>query len=256
LALSADAKTLWVLDRFTGTVAQLDVSRASQKKAEWKTQLPLVDTLAQKTAAWAKCFFRRLGPHRDELRTPATSKATPAAFSSKKPNRCGSPFATVRGARETPPYFTPASTHSMGETSKVVGGRNRFHNPDPTADEIDALTLFNLLHRPTLPNPFVDADGAPTESLALPGRRQRQPTPGPRALRSKAGCALCHLAPHFTIDQDPPPAAVTSTSATPHLLPLREACRTALRRLRGAVSFGYVGHFPDAHHRAGGARSA
>src|SRR6185503_18977999 len=78
---------------------------------------------------------------------------------------------TVRGSRETPPYFTPASTHSMGETSKMVGGRNRFHNPDPTPGEIERLTIYISLI-PTLPNPFVGADGAPVTSLDLPDGKQ------------------------------------------------------------------------------------
>jgi hypothetical protein len=129
---------------------------------------------------------------------------------------------TVRGSRETPPFFTPASTRSMGETAKVVGGRNRFHNPDPTPREIEALTLFSSC-LPTLPNPFVGADGAPVEALALPDGKVGHPRNGLALFHGKADCVRCHPPPHYTLDQDPKTRGKFLDVGTPHLMPLRES---------------------------------
>ncbi len=107
---------------------------------------------------------------------------------------------TVRGSRDTPPYFTPASTHSLAETNKTVGNRNRFQNPALTDTEVEALTLFTAL-LPTLPNPFMGADGAPPETLALPDGRTGRPAEGRALFEGKGGCV-----------QLPPGAAVHTGS--------------------------------------------
>ncbi len=237
LALSADGKTLYVLERFTGTLAVLDVSRAG--KAEWKAQLPVTNVLAQRG--------RRLGQvlyHADLGRTAMTCDACHVdghgegvLFEKTMPLRIYR-STTVRGSRETPPYFTPASTHSMGETSKIVGGRNRFHNPDPTPEEIDALTLYISL-LPTLPNPFVGADGAPLEALTLPDGRVGHPRAGLALFEGKAGCAACHPAPQFTLDQDPQTRARYLDVGTPQVMPLRQAWQNT--RFEGFATPSLVG---------------
>ncbi len=228
LALSVDGKTLWVLDRFTGTLATVDVTRAAAGKAEWKDQVQVVDVLGQRT--------RRLGQvlyYADLGRTAMSCDACHleghgegVLFEKTKPLRVYR-STTVRGSRETPPYFTPASTHSMGETAKVVGGRNRFHNPDPTNDEIDALALFASTI-PTLPNPFVGPDGAPVELLRLPDGKEGHPRAGLALFEGKAGCATCHPAPQFTLDQDGATRARYLEVGTPHALPLREPMQNTL----------------------------
>src|SRR4029077_8869287 len=87
---------------------------------------------------------------------------------------------TVRGARDTPPYFTPASTNSIGATILDVGNRNRYHNPDLTDPEVDALTTFTACVT-TLPNPFLEPDGAPPEKVVLLDGQEGAPSRG-RAL--------------------------------------------------------------------------
>ena len=116
----------------------------------------------------------------------------------------------------------PPPPQSMGETAKVVGGRNRFHNPDPSATEIEALTLYASL-LPTLPNPFVGADGAPPETLVLPDGRTGHPRQGLALFEGEAGCAGCHPAPQFTTDQDPKTRGRFIDVGTPRFMPLREA---------------------------------
>ena len=223
LQLSADGKTLWVLNRFTGTVARLDVANAAKAKAEWKEQLPLVARqLEQKERRLGEVlFFADLG--RSAMSCDAChleGHMGGILFEKTNPLRVyRSP--TVRGTRMTPPYFTPASTHSMAETSKVVGGRNRFHNPDPGVNEIEQLTLYISLVT-TFPNPFVGADGAPVESLELPDGKKGNPRAGLVLFEGKANCSGCHPGPHFTTDQDPQTRARFLDVGTPHLLPLRE----------------------------------
>lgn len=219
IVLSADAKTLFVLERFTGTLAVIDVSRVG--KAEWKAQFPLVEVLAQQTRRLGEVmYFADLG--RTAMSCDAChidGHGEGVLFEKTMPLRIYR-STTVRGSRETPPYFTPASTRSMGETAKVVGGRNRFHNPDPTPTEIEALTLYASLI-PTLPNPFVGVDGAPVESLALPDGRVGHPRKGLALFEGKAGCLECHPAPQFTMDQDPVTRGRFIDVGTPHFMPLR-----------------------------------
>ncbi len=221
LVLSPDGKRLFVLERFTGTIATLDVSRAG--KAQWKSQLPVVEVLGQQTRRLGQVMF-----HADLGRTAMTCDACHidghgegVLFEKTMPLRIYR-STTLRGSRETPPYFTPASTRSMGETAKVVGGRNRFHNPDPTPVEIEALTLYASLI-PTVPNPFVGADGAPVETLTLPDGRTGHPRQGLALFEGKAGCAECHPAPQYTMDQDPATRGRFIDVGTPRFMPLREA---------------------------------
>jgi cytochrome c peroxidase len=127
---------------------------------------------------------------------------------------------TLRGVRETPPYFTPASARSLAETTIEVGGRNRYHNPDPSPSEVEALSLFTSEVAP-LPNPYRDANGAPPATLELPDGKTGSTRRG-RELFLK-GCAGCHPAPLFTTDQDAPTRGRFLDVGTPHALPLREA---------------------------------
>lgn len=222
LVLSPDGKTLWVLNRFTGTVARIDVANAGKGKAEWKEQIALLpQVLEQKERRLGEVlYFADLG------RTAMSCDACHAEghtggilFEKTQPLRIyRSP--TVRGSRVTPPYFTPASTHSMAETAKVVGGRNRFHNPDPTPNEIEQLTLYASLI-PTLPNPFVGADGAPLDALDLPDGKRGNPRAGLALFEGKAACSGCHPGPHFTTDQDVATRNKFIDVGTPHLMPLR-----------------------------------
>ena len=225
LSLSADGKRLYVLERFTGTIAVLDVSKPG--KAEWLEQLPVTNALTQPTRRQGQVlYFADLG--RTAMSCDAChieGHSEGVLFEKTMPLRIYR-STTVRGSRESPPYFTPASTRSMGETAKIVGGRNRFHNPDPSPLEIEALTLYASLI-PTLPNPFVGADGVPAESLQLPDGRTGKPREGLKLFEGKAGCAGCHPAPQFTTDQDPATRGRFIDVGTPHVMPLREELQNA-----------------------------
>lgn len=221
LSLSADGKRLFVLERFTATIAVIDVSKPG--KAEWLEQIPVTNPLTQPTRRLGQVLyfadFGRTAMSCDACHIEGHSEGV--LFEKTMPLRIYR-STTVRGSRETPPYFTPASTQSMGETAKMVGGRNRFHNPDPSAEEIEALTLYSSLI-PTLPNPFVGADGAPVKSLTLPDGKTGDPRNGLSLFEGKAACASCHPAPQFTTDQDPATRGRFIDVGTPRFMPLREA---------------------------------
>ncbi|WP_323383375.1 MtsA protein [Myxococcus dinghuensis] len=221
VVLSPDGRTLYVLNRFTRTVAVVDVREARAGKARVLRQLPVVPSRAQ-----AK---RRLGQvlyYVDLGRTGITCDGchveghTGGVFYEKtKPNRIyRSP--TVLGSRDTPPYFTPASQHSLMETARFVGGRNRFHDPDPTDEEVEALTLFTSL-MVTPPNPFRGEDGAPRETVTLPDGRSGHPARGRALFEGRGRCTECHPAPLYTLDQDAATRGQYLDVGTPIALPLR-----------------------------------
>lgn len=223
LQLSADGKTLWVLNRFTGMLARVDVSKAGQKKAVVLEQLRLTDMLGGQES-------RRRGEvlyYSDLARGAVTCDACHpdghtggVLFEKTTPMRIYR-STTIRGALETPPYFTPASTQSIGETCEFVMTRNRYRNPVPTLTEVEDVTRYASAIV-TLPNPFADASGAPPEELTLPDGRVSHPRKGLALFEGKAECAGCHPPPQFTTDQSPDTKGRYLDVGTPHLLSLRE----------------------------------
>lgn len=222
LALSPDGGTLYVLNRFTRTVAVVDVREARAGRARVVRQLPVVAGRAQ-----AK---RRLGQvlyYVDLGRTGLTCDGchieghTGGVFYEKmRPNNRIYRSTTALGSRDTPPYFTPASHFSLADTVRFVGGRNRFHNPDPSPEEVEALSLFTAL-LPTPPNPFRDEAGAPLESVELPDGRVGRPSRGRALFEGKGGCVACHPEPLYTLDQDAATRGQYLDVGTPVALPLR-----------------------------------
>jgi hypothetical protein len=221
LVLSADRATLFVLNRFTGTIAALDVKDAAKGRARWAGQWSVTDVLGQKTRRLGQvAYFADLG--RTAMSCDAChleGHGEGVLFEKTMPLRIYR-STTVRGSRETPPYFTPASTHSMGETAKVVGTRNRYQNPVMSPEEIEALTLYASLI-PTLPNPFVEPSGAPADALTLPDGKTGSPRRGLALFEGKADCARCHPPPQYTLDQDHDTRGQYIDVGTPRFMPLR-----------------------------------
>ncbi len=221
LALSPDGKTLYVLARFTGRLAVVDVSIRGQARVV--RQLAVVDTLTQPKRRLGQVLF-----YADLARTAMSCDAchpeghTEGVFFEKtRPLRIyRSP--TVRGSHDTPPFFIPESTRSLAETAQDVGTRNRFGNPSLTPREIEALALFS--GGITLqPNPFVGPDGAPPQTLRTEGEHTGSPRRGAGLFAGKGGCVGCHPPPLFTTDQTPGTRGRFQDVGTPVMLPLREA---------------------------------
>lgn len=120
---------------------------------------------------------------------------------------------TLRGVRDTAPYFTPAAFPSLLVTSTFVLGRNRAHRPDPPRADARALTVYQgLIAQP--PQPYRAPDGRMAEKIPThlapthlaPGPGSPAPAMGdPRlgkAVFDRLQCQTCHPAPLFTTDQD------------------------------------------------------
>jgi hypothetical protein len=223
LSLSHDGKTLWVLDRFTGTVAKLDVSKAAKKGAKVDKQLKVTDMLGQQSRRRGEVlYFTDFGRTAMTCDTCHPDGHTGGIlFEKTMPMRIYR-STTVRGAVETPPYFTPTAPHSLsiGATVTFVLNRNRFANPTPTPQEIDDLTTYTATV-PTLPNPFCGANGEPPQELVLPDGKTSHPRNGLKLFEGKAHCSGCHPGPQFTMDQDGPTRGQYIDAGTPELFPLR-----------------------------------
>lgn len=221
LALAPDGRTLYVLNRHTGTVAVVDVADARKGQARVVKQLPVTEMRTQtKRRLGQVLYFADMGRTAMSCDACHLEGHTGGVFFEKtKPMRIYR-STTVRGSRDTPPYFTPASTHSIAETIKTVGNRNRFQNPALTDVEVEALSLFTSLV-PTLPNPFRGEDGAPPETLVLPDGHTGRPAEGQALFEGKGGCTACHPAPLYTLDQDPATRGKYLEVGTPIALPLR-----------------------------------
>lgn len=221
LALSPDGRTLYVLNRFTGTVAVVDVTEAREGRARVLRQMPVLSMSTQpKRRLGQVLYYADLGRTAMSCDTCHLEGHTGGVFYAKtRPLRIYR-APTVLGSRDTPPYFTPASTFSLAETSRMVGSRNRFQNPKLTDAEVEALTLFTSL-LPVPPNPYRDEHGAPPETLTLPDGRTGRPAEGRAIFEGKGGCVACHPAPLYTLDQDPETRGQYLDVGTPLALPLR-----------------------------------
>jgi DNA-binding beta-propeller fold protein YncE len=221
VVLSPDRSTLLVLNRFTGTLATIDVRQASRGKAVLQGQIPLTNVLDQRARRIGQILyfadFGRSGMSCDSCHLEGHTEGI--FFEKTHPLRIYR-APTVRGSRDTPPYFTPASTFSLAQTALFVGNRNRLHNPDLTDEEVSALTLYSETIA-TLPNPFVGTDGAPPRELELPDGSIGRTENGMHLFEGKALCAQCHPAPLFTTDQDPATRGKYINVGTPAALPLR-----------------------------------
>ncbi len=191
LALSADRATLYVLNRFTGMLATVDV--AHRGKARLRSQVALFEPpgmLAQKERRLGEILFftdmGRTGMTCDACHVEGHTQGV--LFTKAHPLRIyRSP--TLLGSRDTSPYFVPESAYTLEQTSRNSGSRDRFHNPNLTEGEVQALTLYGAT-LPTPPNPFVGPDGAPVAQLELPDGAHGDPRLGLSDLRRESALQL------------------------------------------------------------------
>ena len=214
-ALRLVGDTLYVLNRFSGTLAVIDVSGT----AVLREQIPIVATVGQRERRRGEIlYYADLGRSGMSCDTCHLDGHTAGVlFAKTQPMRIyRSP--TVRGVRDTPPYFVPPVRVSLVDTAQFVGDRNRYHNPDLTSGEVSALAHFNALIT-NVANPFVGPDGAPRETLALPTGRDGHPRTGLAIFSTH--CATCHPPPLFALDQDVRTRSQLVDVGTPRIFPLR-----------------------------------
>lgn len=216
-ALALDGHgALFALDRLSGTLARFQTSPF--KLVE---QTPLFDVLEQPQRRAGQIVYYtdvgRTGMSCDTCHVDGHVGGL--LFSKTRPIRLYR-ATSIRGSRETPPYFIPASEQSLLGTASFVGDRNRYQNPPLNPSEIAALALFTS-EIPTPPNPFVAADGAPPASLTLPDGAVGNPRAGVDLFFGKARCQGCHPGPLFTTDQSPTTRGRYLAVGMPAHFPLR-----------------------------------
>ncbi len=158
LVLSASGTELYVLDRFTATVAVVEDVRSARPRVSRQIALETTPGPRERRLGQVLYFadMGRSGMSCDSCHLEGHDEGI--LFEKTHPLRIyRSP--TVRGTRETPPYFTPASTFSLAETARMVGDRNRYMNPDP--DRVRGSAAHALQR---------DGD-QPAQPLPRPGRR-------------------------------------------------------------------------------------
>ena len=236
VALTPDRRTLLVLNRFTGTLAVIDVRSAKSGRAVVREQIPIAETLTQRTRRLGQIlYFTDMGQTSMSCDACHLEGHTEGVFFEKTHPLRIYRAPTVRGSRETPPYFTPVSTLTLAQTARIVGDRNRFHNPTLTAAEVEALTLYAET-MVTLPNPYLERNGLLAEEIELPDGARGHPKSGLALFEGKAQCAQCHPAPHFTTDQNPSTRGPYQNVGTPTALPIRPEMQDLFNRGFGTPS--------------------
>lgn len=217
-------RSLLVLCRFSRELVELDVREASKGKIVERRRHRLHEGKDQETRRLGEIlYFTDLGNGRMTCDTCHPSgHAGGVLFTKGRPIRIyRSP--SIRGARESPPFFTPTKLRTLYDMSRQVLARNRYDNPVPTTFEKRALTLYSTL-MPTPPNPYRGTDGAPPERMSLPDGAFGVPMAGRSLFHGKGGCAVrqCHPPPHYTADQDPKTRGLLHHVGTPLALGLRQ----------------------------------
>ena len=251
LVLSASGERLYVLDRFTATVAVLEAvsteraapgpsdSSSSPVANQGQRRLGQVLYFADMGKSSMSCDACHLEGHEEGI---LFEKTHPCASTAAPP--CA---ARARRRPTSPPrapgvWPRPRGWWATGiATSTPRCPRARSSSSPPSAPP-----------SPILPNPYRGPDGAPPASLALPGAAPDIRRAGMRLFEGKADCVRCHPPPHFTTDQDP------TTRGQVHrrgdAAPASAARRTArglLPRRGRAGADRRLGRLPHAHHRAG-----
>jgi DNA-binding beta-propeller fold protein YncE len=277
IALSADRGTLYVVNQFTTSVAALDVTPADPA---------LIGTLA--TTSYPGAFGTDV-PQRDrrlgqiEFFTDVKRTNISCASCHIDDHQDGLFFEadvagprlrrvlSVRGTRDTAPLlqdqllpdlvaFTDIVTHIerggpiCQPCVELNGTFFCFPGPEGTCTlTSNSENQQNTLYAKAItffPNPNLEPDGSLSMAVPLPGGATGDARRGAQ-LFGQLGCASCHPAPLFTIDQfrlfnpvgfSVQPLRMRETQ-TPVLIPLREKCQDAARPtgVDGSNGFGVPG---------------
>ena len=253
LRLFADGTRLAVLNRFTGIVTELDTIDADAGELRIVANHAGPALSAQRRRRLGEIvFFTDLGNSRMSCDACHPEGHDGGILYEKTHPLHIYRVPSLRGVRETAPYFTPRLLPSLHDTARIVLARNRFGNPKPTAAEIAALTLYQKTITP-LPNPYLAAHGGFPPEITMPDGTTGSPLAGMRLFEGKAGCIACHPPPQFTTDQDPSTRRRLHDVGTPITLPLRlEQQDTDPYLLPPPSLVGVWDAFPLLHSGAGG----
>ena len=223
-----EGRRLAVLNRFTGTVSELDTTDADRgviRIVATHAGPPMQGQTRRRLGEIA--FFTDLGNTRMSCDACHLDGHDGGVLYEKSRPIHIYRVTSLRGVRETAPYFTPRLLPSLREASRIVLARNRFHNPNPTAEEIEALTLYQETITP-LPNPWVGPDGGFPPSCGSPTVATARPWPGCASSpgRPAASAAIHHRSSRPT--RTHPRAAACTTSGRPSRCHFGRSSRTAI----------------------------
>jgi DNA-binding beta-propeller fold protein YncE/cytochrome c peroxidase len=254
IVLADDGLEGWVLNQFTGRVAELDLSEAGSgtlkvvgeqvafglgKQTQRRAgEVAFTTDLANSGLTCETCHLEGRGEG------VTLTKPSPGHHIYRVSN--------LRGVRETPPYFTPPFYKSLPASSGFLS-HIRFQNPPANPIELAALTAYQAtLVAP--PNPYRTGErGALPASIVLPDGKTGRPLEGLRLFEGLAECSTCHPAPVFSTDQDSETRGRTHDVGTPTTLALRSEMQdTASYPIGPPALVGVWDSFPLLHSGAGG----
>lgn len=221
LVIDEQTGTVWALNRFTGVITELERGEGEPLRIARQWAGPELTSQVQRRMGEVT-YYTDLSHSRMSCDACHYEGHNEGVLFTK-----GEPMhiyrvTSLHAIAESPPYFTPAMLPSLASTSKLVLGRNRYHDPDPSGREVRALTLFQeTIVAP--PNPYLAQSSREQwpDTIELPGGGRGDPAMGAALFEGAGQCAECHPPPHFTTDQDPATRGKRWDVGTPVTLPLR-----------------------------------
>lgn|GEM_PF-362216 len=233
LALMPGNKELAVLNRLSSTVSVVDITKASKGTLTVTRTLTIPRPDTQRTRRLGETlFYTDYGQSQMSCDGCHPDGHDEGVFFTKGNLVRIYRSPSLRGARETAPYFTPIRFPTMKAMAHKILTWNRRNNPAPDKREVMALAMYSEMLVP-LPNPHLSpVDGKPPARLDLPrAKAEKRPQAGNPVAGMKAfidkDCVSCHPAPQFTLDQDMATRGKLLDVGTPILMPLRPQMQDA-----------------------------
>jgi DNA-binding beta-propeller fold protein YncE len=215
LALSPDGGSLWVLNRLSGVITEVDTASMTVRRDVGRLALG-GDPVRRNGQV---LFDSDLGGSGESCDACHISGDAEGVLYTKTDPRRIYRVPTMRGVRESAPYFTPARFPTMEIALHRVLDVVRRSTPKPLQSEVLAVSEYtNLLA--TRPSSYFLPDGS------MPARvGDGDPRAGVGVFRAR-GCADCHPPPSFTVDQDEKTRGKLFDVGTPEAILLRPELQT------------------------------
>ncbi len=215
LALSADGGSLYVLNRLSGVITEIDTASMTVRRDVGRLALG-GDPLRRNGQV---LFDTDLGGSGESCDACHLSGDAEGVLYTKTDPRRIYRVPSMRGVRDSAPFFTPARFPTMQIALHRVLEVVRRSTPKPLQSEVLAVSEYtNLLA--TRPSPYFLPDGSMPERVG-----DGDPRAGVGVFRAR-GCAECHPPPVFTADQDEKTRGKLFDVGTPEAIPLRPELQT------------------------------
>ena len=191
LALSADGSSLYVLNRLSGVLTEVDTASMTIRRDVGRLALG-GDPLRRNGQVLFDSDLGGSGESCDACHLGGDAEGV--LYTKTDPRRIYR-VPSMRGVRDSAPYFTPARFPTMQIALHRVLEVVRRNTPRPLQSEVLAVSEYTDLLA-TRPSPYFEPDGG------MPARvGDGDPRAGVAVFRTYA-CAECHPPPMFTVDQD------------------------------------------------------